>query len=62
MLMLLFSLFALGSCLFIILIFGLLRAGRKADEREEEILAIILPAPQTSLLQCYLSEQSMPQG
>lgn len=37
-------LFGLGGCSFIIiLVFGLIRAGRRADEWEERILTIISP-------------------
>jgi hypothetical protein len=43
--LLLILLFSLGSWSFITLIFGLLRAGRRADEWEERILEIISPAP-----------------
>jgi len=42
---LLLILFGLGSCSLITLIFGLVRAGRRADEWEERILRIISPAP-----------------
>ena len=41
--LLLLVLLGLGSCFFITLIFGLLKAGRRADEGEERILKLILP-------------------
>jgi len=41
MLMFLITLPCLGGCFIITLIFGLLKAGRKADEAEERILQII---------------------
>ena len=44
MLLLLFSLSGLGCCALVVLIFGLMGAGRRADEGEEKILKIILPA------------------
>ena len=37
------------SCFLIVLIFGLLRAGRRADEVEESILRIISPTMQSSV-------------
>jgi hypothetical protein len=40
----LFILFGLGCCGFMALIFGLMGAGRRADEGEEQILKIISPA------------------
>ena len=42
---LLLILLGLGGCFLITLIFGLLRAGRRADEEEEKILDIISPTP-----------------
>ena len=42
---LLFILLSLGGWFLITLIFGLLGAGRRADEREERILQIISLAP-----------------
>jgi hypothetical protein len=44
MLMFLIALPCLGSCFIITLIFGLFKAGRKADEAEERILKIISSA------------------
>jgi hypothetical protein len=41
--LLLLVLFGLGNCFFIALIFSMLASGRRADEREEAILGIILP-------------------
>ncbi len=38
------TLFGLGSCFFIALVFGLLNAGRRADEGEERISFIITSA------------------
>jgi hypothetical protein len=42
-------LLGLGSCFSITLIFGLLRASRRADEGEERILKIISPAPRDDI-------------
>jgi hypothetical protein len=39
--LLLLVLLGMGSCFIITLIFGLMGAGRRADEREEEILDIM---------------------
>ena len=38
-------LFSLFGCSFVTLVFGLLKAGKRADEAEERILAIISPTP-----------------
>lgn len=43
--LLLLILLGFSSCFIITLIFGLLGAGRRADEGEERILEIMSPAP-----------------
>ena len=40
----LFALLGLGACFFTIIVFSLIKAGRRADEGEEKILRIISPA------------------
>ena len=45
LLLLLIIALIIGSCLLIILLFGLAHAGRRADEGEEKILDIISPKP-----------------
>ncbi len=42
---LLFVLFGLGSCFFLVFIVGLLKAASRADDGEERILEIISPMP-----------------
>jgi hypothetical protein len=46
---LLLLLCSLVGCFLIVLILGLLRAGRRADEAEEKLLEIISPAPPISV-------------
>lgn len=47
--LLLIILFGLIGCSLIVLIFGLMRAGRRADEGEEKILEVMSPAPLHSI-------------
>jgi hypothetical protein len=47
--LLLLTLFGLIGCSLITLIFGLMRAGRRADEGEEKILEIMSPASRESI-------------
>ena len=62
--LLLIILFGLIGCSFIALIFGLMRAGRRADEGEEKILEIISPAPRVNITEdsanAQIEHASMP--